>query len=358
MAGQGWQRADPTAAVAPERVRASRPLPPQPGLVAGALQSMNPALATLFPIDPGLARLVQLEQLVPMPAAAALVRQAWEQSAGRRHIGVIAHQARTFRATAQRLMGAGSRESVALVLVTAVVRVGTKADDQIDVTVTTVGSAKSLEGGQLFLTPLRGPTNGNAIVFGIAEGPMDLENPATPTRGRVTRGARMIEDVSAPPITDSFDLILDEVFKSYQAASHVAEAINAAVQLSSPDMAGLAFGRGLPDTVPGIGSDIKDPNSKELAYAEVPVVAFRQVYALMAATHDLLPRVKCPTLVITAREDHVVSPTNGPLIAAKVGANRVEMAWLENSYHVATIDNDKALIAKLAIDFIKSIAGR
>jgi carboxylesterase len=134
--------------------------------------------------------------------------------------------------------------------------------------------------------------------------------------------------------------------------------INAAVQLSSPDMAGLAFGRGLPDTVPGIGSDIKDPNSKELAYAEVPVVAFRQVYALMAATHDLLPRVKCPTLVITAREDHVVSPTNGPLIAGKVGANRVEMAWLENSYHVATIDNDKALIARLAIDFIKSIAGR
>ena len=88
--------------------------------------------------------------------------------------------------------------------------------------------------------------------------------------------------------------------------------INAAVQLSSPDMAGLAFGRGLPDTVPGIGSDIKDPNSKELAYAEVPVVAFRQVYALMAATHDLLPRVKCPTLVITAREDHVVSPTTSP----------------------------------------------
>lgn len=44
--GEGWQRADPTAAVAPERVRASRPLPPQPGLVAGALNSMSPALAS------------------------------------------------------------------------------------------------------------------------------------------------------------------------------------------------------------------------------------------------------------------------------------------------------------------------
>ena len=42
--GAGWQRADPTAAVAPERVRTSRPLPPQPGLVVGALQNMNPAL--------------------------------------------------------------------------------------------------------------------------------------------------------------------------------------------------------------------------------------------------------------------------------------------------------------------------
>ena len=44
-ASEGWLRADPTAAVAPERVRASRPLPPRPGLMAGALTSMNPALA-------------------------------------------------------------------------------------------------------------------------------------------------------------------------------------------------------------------------------------------------------------------------------------------------------------------------
>ena len=42
----GWVRADPTAAVAPERVRASRSLPPQPGLVAGALNTMNPELAS------------------------------------------------------------------------------------------------------------------------------------------------------------------------------------------------------------------------------------------------------------------------------------------------------------------------
>ena len=45
QADLGWQRADPTAAVAPERVRASRPLPPRPGLVDSALRSLNPDLA-------------------------------------------------------------------------------------------------------------------------------------------------------------------------------------------------------------------------------------------------------------------------------------------------------------------------
>ena len=43
--GAGWQRADPTAAVAPERVRNSQPLLPRPGLMADALNTMSPALA-------------------------------------------------------------------------------------------------------------------------------------------------------------------------------------------------------------------------------------------------------------------------------------------------------------------------
>jgi hypothetical protein len=43
---RGWVRADPTAAVAPDRIqRAGRSLAPRPGLVAGAINSLNPALA-------------------------------------------------------------------------------------------------------------------------------------------------------------------------------------------------------------------------------------------------------------------------------------------------------------------------
>ncbi|MGC4075637.1 MAG: DUF3488 and transglutaminase-like domain-containing protein [Rubrivivax sp.] len=43
--GAGWQRADPTAAVAPERVQRGRSLPPAPGFVAGTIGAVNPALA-------------------------------------------------------------------------------------------------------------------------------------------------------------------------------------------------------------------------------------------------------------------------------------------------------------------------
>jgi len=148
----------------------------------------------------------------------------------------------------------------------------------------------------------------------------------------------------------------------YAAAKH-AEAIkgaipiNGTVQIDNPDLAGLALDPTMPATVPGIGSDIKAPGVTELAYAEVPVPAIRQVYALAAVTRDLLPRVKCPVLVIQSREDHVVNPRNGPRIVRLLGASRVELLWLDNSYHVATLDNDKDLIAQRTAAFIDSIAG-
>ena len=44
QAGIGWVRVDPTSAVAPDRIGASRNLAPRPGLVAGAFSAMSPTL--------------------------------------------------------------------------------------------------------------------------------------------------------------------------------------------------------------------------------------------------------------------------------------------------------------------------
>jgi transglutaminase-like putative cysteine protease len=44
QAGRGWVRADPTGAVAPERIRRSQALEPAPGFFGGALQAVSPDL--------------------------------------------------------------------------------------------------------------------------------------------------------------------------------------------------------------------------------------------------------------------------------------------------------------------------
>jgi carboxylesterase len=130
--------------------------------------------------------------------------------------------------------------------------------------------------------------------------------------------------------------------------------INAAITLNSPDLAGLAFHPAAPPAVPGVGSDIKKPGVTELAYPVVPVPAVRQLYALMAVTRELLPRISCPALVITSREDHVVPPMNGPLIVELLGSTDKRLLWLEESYHMATLDNDKERIAEETLAFIRS----
>ena len=98
----------------------------------------------------------------------------------------------------------------------------------------------------------------------------------------------------------------------------------------------------------------KKPGVTELAYDDVPVPAIRQLYALMSVTRELLPRVKCPTLVIQSRDDHVVLPDNAPFIIENVGAEDKRLLWLENSYHVATLDHDQELIARETLKFIQN----
>ena len=107
--------------------------------------------------------------------------------------------------------------------------------------------------------------------------------------------------------------------------------------------------------VPGIGSDIKDPAQRELAYPMVPVRCLAELYALTGVTRDLLGRITCPALVIQSRDDHVVKPANARLIASSLGSGRVELLWLDNSYHVATLDHDAGLIAERTVGFIHSV---
>jgi carboxylesterase len=58
--------------------------------------------------------------------------------------------------------------------------------------------------------------------------------------------------------------------------------------------------------------------------------------------------------VITSRQDHVVTPTDSDLIAGSV-SGPVERLWLEKSFHVATIDYDKAEVQSATVAFATKV---
>ncbi|MDX2130480.1 MAG: flagellar basal body P-ring protein FlgI [Planctomycetota bacterium] len=127
-------------------------------------------------------------------------------------------------------------KTVALVMVTCTVPAsGARADDTLDVWVSAVGNASSLDGGQLFLAPLRGPYVGSPV-YAMSEGTVEIEG-GVRTRGRVRGGARMIQDVLMPEIGDSFDLIIDRPFADWSTAMQVALAINAKAMPTGPAVA-------------------------------------------------------------------------------------------------------------------------
>jgi len=132
--------------------------------------------------------------------------------------------------------------------------------------------------------------------------------------------------------------------------------INAVVFFNNADLGSLAYMQDAPPFVPGVGGDIKAPGISELAYDVVPTATIKELCALMKVTEEMLPRITCPALVMVSREDHIVPPPNSEYIAQKLSSQDMQLFWLENSYHVATLDNDKDVIVQRSIDFIRSHA--
>ena len=118
-------------------------------------------------------------------------------------------------------------KNIAVVLLTATVPAnGVRDGDRIDVYVMSQGAAKSLKGGRLFVAPMTGPVPGSGI-FALAEGPLVLEDPSTPTVGVVKGGAVMEVDLPAKYIENGrFTLILEDPSASWTMASTIAKNIN------------------------------------------------------------------------------------------------------------------------------------
>jgi len=104
----------------------------------------------------------------------------------------------------------------------------------------------------------------------------------------------------------------------------------------------------------GITSDIKKVGVVEDGYERVPLRALDSMRAMWRLTVETLPTVTSPLLLFRSAVDHVVDPLSAQLITQRVSSPDVTERILDDSFHVATLDNDAELIFTESAAFISS----
>lgn len=109
--------------------------------------------------------------------------------------------------------------------------------------------------------------------------------------------------------------------------------------------------------LPGIGNDIKKAGGDEVGYDKTPLKALASQLKMWKDVRTNLGKVTQPLIMFRADEDHVVDGTSKELILANVSSSVKEFVELNDSFHVATIDNDAPMIFDRTSAFIAEHVG-
>ena len=104
-----------------------------------------------------------------------------------------------------------------------------------------------------------------------------------------------------------------------------------------------------------IANDIKKPGADEHGYPMTPLKAAASMFAGYAELRRYLPRVTVPVLFSRSAEDHVVDISTSRALHAGLSSKDFEERVLEDSYHVATLDNDAPRIFAESAEFIARV---
>jgi flagellar P-ring protein FlgI len=132
------------------------------------------------------------------------------------------------------LPGQIQSRNVAVVMVTAMLPPSANIGDKVDVTVTSVGDARSLAGGTLMMTPLMGPdqktyalAQGSLVVGGYRfDADQNLRQKNYPTVGILPDGASVERSVTANLQTEPNSLVFILKNPDFSTAENVANGIN------------------------------------------------------------------------------------------------------------------------------------
>jgi carboxylesterase len=131
--------------------------------------------------------------------------------------------------------------------------------------------------------------------------------------------------------------------------------VNPAVSTTRKDVKLLPVLKHVVPAFPAIGNDIKRPGQDEHAYPRTPLKAAASMFTEMRRVRERLADVTQPLLMLRSRVDHVLDPSSGRTLMARVSSRDLEEVVLEESYHVATLDNDAPLIFDRSASFVARV---
>ena len=134
--------------------------------------------------------------------------------------------------------------------------------------------------------------------------------------------------------------------------------VNAAIDTLRKDAALLPVLKHVVPAFPGIRNDIKKPGMDEIAYPYMPLKAAAELSAGWAELRRDLPRITIPVLYFRSKEDHVADISSSRALNAGLSSKDFEERVLENSYHVATLDNDAPRIFAESAEFIERVTAQ
>jgi len=131
--------------------------------------------------------------------------------------------------------------------------------------------------------------------------------------------------------------------------------VNPSVTTLRPEARLLPVMRFVTPMFPPIAGDIAKPGVVEPAYNRLPVRAMHSLWRAWSVVRRDLPEVTVPVLLLHSRVDHTVEPVNSQIVLDGISSTDVTEIWLENSYHVATVDYDAQEIFDSSVEFIEKI---
>ncbi len=96
--------------------------------------------------------------------------------------------------------------------------------------------------------------------------------------------------------------------------------------------------------------------SEKIGIFSTPGITVHQSLGLMKAAKQALPRVLSPTLLVHSTEDDMASVENAHYVAARLGSRRIETYFVDDTYHVLTLDKRKNDVARRLSEFFTHCA--